>query len=35
LMPDGVFSIGRAGSYNYAVDIDNCIEQAMEIAAKI
>jgi UDP-galactopyranose mutase len=31
LMPDGVFSIGRAGSYNYAVDIDDCIEQAMNI----
>jgi len=35
LMPAGVFSIGRAGSYNYAVDIDDCIEQAMEIAEKL
>jgi len=31
-MPDGVFSIGRAGSYQYRVDVDDCIEQAMEIA---
>ena len=32
LMPDGVFSMGRAGSYRYLVDIDDCIEQAMELA---
>ncbi len=31
LMPEGVWSIGRAGSYNYWIDIDNTIEQAMEI----
>ncbi len=31
-MPDGVFSIGRAGSYRYEVDIDDCIAQAMGIA---
>ena len=31
LMPDGVFSIGRAGSYRYAVDIDDCIRQAKEV----
>jgi UDP-galactopyranose mutase len=31
LMPDEVFSIGRAGSYDYSIDIDNCIEQALEI----
>lgn len=31
LMPDGVYSIGRAGSYLYSVDIDDCIEQAIEI----
>lgn len=30
-MPDGVFSIGRAGSYDYGVDIDDCIQQAMDI----
>ena len=35
LMPDGVFSIGRAGSYDYAVDIDDCIFQAMEIARNV
>ena len=28
-MPEGVFSIGRAGSYLYGVDIDDCIYQAM------
>ncbi len=32
LMPDGVFSIGRAGSYRYEVDIDDSIRQAMDIA---
>lgn len=31
-MPEGVFSIGRAGSYRYSVDIDDCIEQAMMMA---
>jgi UDP-galactopyranose mutase len=35
LMPDGVFSIGRAGSYLYNVDIDNTIEHAMDVAAKL
>lgn len=30
-MPDGVFSIGRNGSYRYGVDIDDCIEQAMAV----
>jgi len=35
LMPDGVFSIGRAGSYDYAVDIDDCILQAMDIVESI
>jgi UDP-galactopyranose mutase len=33
LMPDGVFSIGRAGSYDYAVDIDDCIVQALDIGS--
>ena len=28
-MPEGVFAIGRAGSYRYHVDIDDCIEQTM------
>jgi UDP-galactopyranose mutase len=31
-MPDGLFSIGRAGSYAYPVDIDDCIDQAMKVA---
>ncbi len=34
-MPQGVFSIGRAGSYRYEVDIDNCIEQAMDVADQL
>lgn len=33
--PDGVFSIGRAGSYQYRVDIDDCIEQAMNVAQSL
>lgn len=32
LMPDGVFSIGRAGSYLYNVDIDDTIEHAFRVA---
>lgn len=35
LMPDRVFSIGRAGSYDYGVDIDDCIGQAMDVAEKL
>jgi UDP-galactopyranose mutase len=35
LMPENVFSIGRAGSYLYNVDIDNTIEHAMDVAAKL
>jgi UDP-galactopyranose mutase len=35
MMPDDVFSIGRAGSYDYSVDIDDCIAQAMDVAAKV
>jgi len=34
-MPDGMFSIGRAGSYRYVVDIDDCIGQALETAEKL
>jgi len=34
-LPEGVFSIGRAGSYRYEVDIDDCIEQSMDVASKI
>ena len=29
--PEWYFSIGRAGTYRYEVDIDDCIEQALEI----
>src|SRR5262249_56182710 len=35
LMPEGVYSIGRAGSYRYGLDIDDCIEQAMAMAAEL
>ena len=35
LMPKDVFSIGRAGSYQYHVDIDDCIEQAMAVCKKL
>lgn len=34
-MPDGVFSIGRAGSYRYEVDIDDCIAQALDLKQKL
>ena len=34
-MPEWVYSIGRAGTYRYLVDIDDCIEQAMEIANQL
>ena len=30
-LPEWYFSVGRAGTYRYAVDIDDCIEQALEI----
>lgn len=30
-LPKWFFSVGRAGTYRYLVDIDDCIEQAMEI----
>lgn len=34
LLPNGVFSIGRAGSYRY-IDIDDCIKQAMDVASQL
>lgn len=34
-MPQGVFSIGRAGSYQYKVDIDDCIDQAFSVAKSL
>ena len=30
-MPDNVFSIGRAGIYQYGYDIDDCVESALKI----
>lgn len=35
MMPYGVFSLGRAGCYRYSVDIDDCIEQAFDMARQI
>lgn len=35
MMPDGVYSIGRAGSYRYGLDIDDCLEQALAMAVQI
>ena len=34
-MPEGMFSIGRAGRYENGYDIDNCVEDALEIANKL
>jgi len=34
-MPNGVFSIGRAGSYLYGIDIDDCVRQALLMADHI
>lgn len=35
MMPQHVYSIGRAGSYRYGLDIDDCIEQAMIMAEQV
>jgi len=35
LMPADVYSIGRAGSYRYGLDIDDCVEQAMIMVDQI
>ena len=35
MMPADVYSIGRAGSYRYGLDIDDCIEQAMIMTGQI
>ena len=35
MMPENVYSMGRAGSYRYGLDIDDCIAQAMEMAQQI
>lgn len=34
-MPEGVFSIGRAGSYLYGIDIDDCILQSILMAEQL
>jgi len=31
MLPSGAFSIGRAGSYNYVIDIDDAIQQAIDL----
>tara|TARA_B100002051_G_scaffold233843_1_gene233298 strand:+ start:3194 stop:4381 length:1188 start_codon:yes stop_codon:yes gene_type:complete len=35
MMPDNFYSIGRAGSYLYGIDIDDCIRQALVMAEQI
>ena len=35
LQPEGVFSIGRAGSYRYEIDIDDCIRQAIDLVGNL
>ncbi len=35
MMPGDVYSIGRAGSYLYRIDIDDCIAQSMEVTDAI
>ena len=34
-MPENCYSIGRAGTYRYEVDIDDCISQSLEIYEQI
>ena len=34
-MPDGVFSIGRAGTYLYGYDIDDCVESAIKVGQEL
>ena len=34
-MPNGVYSIGRAGTYRYEVDMDDCIWQSIQIKNQI
>jgi UDP-galactopyranose mutase len=35
MMPRGVYSLGRAGSYRYGLDMDDCVEQAMEMRREL
>jgi UDP-galactopyranose mutase len=32
LMPEGVYSVGRAGTYRYGIDFDRCIDHGMIVA---
>jgi len=34
-MPDGYFNVGRAGSYDYKIDIDDSVLQAMDLSLKL
>ena len=34
-MPENFYSIGRAGTYRYEVDIDDCIWQSIQITKEI
>jgi len=34
-MPQHVYSMGRAGSYRYGLDVDDCIEQSMIMARQV
>jgi UDP-galactopyranose mutase len=35
IMPPGVYSLGRAGSYRYGLDMDDCIEQVMAMREEL
>ena len=35
LMPENVYTMGRAGYYDYGIDIDDCILQGLELNDKI
>ncbi len=35
LMPENVYTMGRAGCYDYGIDIDDCILQGLELNDKI
>lgn len=34
-LPDDVFCVGRTGTYRYGVDIDDCIEHALQIGESV
>ena len=35
LMPEGVYSVGRAGVYRYGIDFDRCIDHGMIVAKNL